>query len=333
MKYSKPISFIASLTFTLGVGVIVAHAQNYTPLAPLPGTFTVDTTTGKNITNMGDYLAGSIKLLIAIGAAVSIFVGIIGGTQYVAAGISPDGKSNAKNQITNAFIGLALVISSYLILDSINPKLVQFDLTLNQVTPAPLGVAAAVVNTGNCPFPPLPPVSADAQIFENGQTVSFTAVNLPPVQDNLTKLQTEVNKFKTALTTAQPGSSIVINSAYRPMSYQRHLWEVSSYWFQGNPVGGEGPLKDNFNSACSALKAQVGAEITHHKIGSMVSNPSICAPHVRGIGVDLKVTGISAGFDINTFLISKGIDLLWQGLSNDPVHYNLQRAPFIPPGC
>ena len=124
---------LLGITFATFAGVIITHAAetSYTPLAPLPGTYTggVDSET----TNLSLYLSGAIKLLIALGAGLSILVAIIGGTQYVAAGISPDAKSGAKERITNAFIGLALVLTSYLILNSINPKLVAFNFMLPEI--------------------------------------------------------------------------------------------------------------------------------------------------------------------------------------------------------
>jgi len=116
-------------------------AQSYTPLAPLPGT--VDANTGQ--TNISMYLSGAIKLLIALGAALAILFAIIGGTQYVAAGISPDAKSGAKERIWGALIGLAIILTSYLLLNSINPKLVQFSFML-----PPVGEVAP----GRCACPP-----------------------------------------------------------------------------------------------------------------------------------------------------------------------------------
>lgn len=132
MKKNFP--FILSLiTVSLGGGVLVAHAQGYTPLAPLPGTtFTEE---AGSATDMVTYLSGAIKLLVAVAGAVAVLMAVIGGTQYVAAGISPDAKSDAKNRITNAFIGLALILTSYLILNSINPNLVAFKFKLKDVTP------------------------------------------------------------------------------------------------------------------------------------------------------------------------------------------------------
>lgn len=121
MKYTPLVT--ASLVVSLATIAITANAQGYVPLAPLPigegGSLSYSYT-------MSSYLSGAIKLIIALGGALAILMAIIGGTQYVAAGISPDAKSSAKARITNAFIGLALILSSYLILNSINPKLVTF---------------------------------------------------------------------------------------------------------------------------------------------------------------------------------------------------------------
>jgi len=126
-----------------------AFAQSYTPLAPLPGTYTGDV--GSETTNLSLYLSGAIKLIIALGAGLSILVAIIGGTQYVAAGISPDAKSGAKERILNAFIGLALVLTSYLILKSINPSLVSFNFMLPPVGTSPMVPTTAT--TGQVAWP------------------------------------------------------------------------------------------------------------------------------------------------------------------------------------
>ena len=126
MKKILPI--VSGFFVTLFVGFIVVHAQDYTPLAPLPGTFTG--AAGQETTTLSTYLAGVIKLSIALGAGFAILMAIIGGTQYVASGISPSAKNDAKDRILNAFIGLALVLTSYLILNSINPDLVNFKLEL-----------------------------------------------------------------------------------------------------------------------------------------------------------------------------------------------------------
>ncbi len=161
MKYFIPI--LVGFTITLGGGALVASAQGYTPLAPLPigpGGTTPATY------EMGTYLAGMVRFIIALAGVLAIIMAIIGGTQYVAAGIAPSQKDDAKKRIENAFIGLTLVLVSWLILNSINPKLVKFDLFLPPIKAA--AVAPGVV------MPPTPtgaPWNNDQS--ERGQLASY----------------------------------------------------------------------------------------------------------------------------------------------------------------
>lgn len=126
MKYLP--SILSALLITFGMGVFIAHAEGYAPLAPLPGTFTGSS--GQETTNLSTYLSGVIKLLIALGVGLSVLFAVIGGTQYVAASINPAAKAGALERIQNSIVGLILVLSSYLLLSIINPKLVAFELTL-----------------------------------------------------------------------------------------------------------------------------------------------------------------------------------------------------------
>lgn len=129
MKYFSKI--IVFLLISLGVGIFVANAQGYTPLAPLPGTFTG--AEGSETTNIETYLPGMIKLLIALGGALAVLFAIIGGVQYVAASINPSAKTDAIEKVQHALLGLAIILSSYLLLNSINPNLVRFDFKLPPV--------------------------------------------------------------------------------------------------------------------------------------------------------------------------------------------------------
>lgn len=122
-------------------------AQSYIPLAPLPG---IDYgKAGENPTAaFAGYLSSLVTFAIAIAGALAVIMIIIGGTQYVASGITPDAKGDAKDRITNAFIGLALTLTSYLILNSINPDLLKFNLVLDPVALTEKQVAVEVVEEG-----------------------------------------------------------------------------------------------------------------------------------------------------------------------------------------
>lgn len=136
-------TILSTIAFMFMSFVVVAHAQDYTPLAPLPGTYSGS---GDNpTTNFGLYLSGMITLIIAVAGALAVLMIVVGGTQYVASGITPSAKDAAKEKIQNALIGLGLTLASYLILNSINPKLLEFNLLLAPIelaTKAPLDVVS-----------------------------------------------------------------------------------------------------------------------------------------------------------------------------------------------
>lgn len=212
MKYSAPI--LAGLVLALGGGVLFANAEisaTYTPLAPLPLGEGGNTPATYTLTN---YLTGAIKLLVAVAGALAIIVLIIGGTQYVAAGINPSAKGDAKERIWNALIGLALVLTSYLILNSIDPRLVQFNLTLPRVGAVPTTPGAITAS------PTTAPTSGAWASDENERAQLATkgiSVKTPPCttigQSRCTSVtglgQSAINGLG-ALKSSCPGCSIVV---------------------------------------------------------------------------------------------------------------------------
>lgn len=107
-----------------------AHAQStYTLLEPLPTiTETGASVMGKEI-NLNDYINYAINLLIAISAAAAVFMIVWGGLLYMTTD-SWNGKSEGKEKVTNAIIGLLMVLSTYIILKTVNPALVAIPATL-----------------------------------------------------------------------------------------------------------------------------------------------------------------------------------------------------------
>lgn len=123
-------AFAAETTPTPTPTVNVLEGVSYTPLVTLPlgeeGAILSSWT-------LSTYLSGMLRLIIALGGAVAVFMAIIGGVQYVASGITPSAKNDAKDRITNAFIGLAIILTSYLLLNTISPDLVNFKLALPMI--------------------------------------------------------------------------------------------------------------------------------------------------------------------------------------------------------
>ncbi len=110
---------------------------DYTPLAPLPGT------TNGATTNLQTYLPGAFNLAVAVGAGLAFVYITIGGVMY-ATSDAISGKSQGKEYIQNALWGLLLVIGAWVILYTINPRLLEFNFT---VSSPPLGVTAPTVGT------------------------------------------------------------------------------------------------------------------------------------------------------------------------------------------
>ena len=137
-------SIILGIIIAVFAGAMVAHAQ-YVPLAPLP---IGDGGAVSSSYTINSYLSGMLKLIIALGGALSILMAIVGGTQYVASGVSPDAKNGARERIQNALTGLALILTSYLILNSINPQLVKFNFMLPPVGVAPEQIVSPEIGPG-----------------------------------------------------------------------------------------------------------------------------------------------------------------------------------------
>ena len=99
----------------------------YTFLEPLPGLGpTIDTTTG-----IGDYVNKIITLIILIAGALAVIMITVAGIKWMLEESVFD-KGEAKKMIGNALFGLVLTLASYMILNTINPNLVEINLAIKQ---------------------------------------------------------------------------------------------------------------------------------------------------------------------------------------------------------
>jgi hypothetical protein len=98
--------------------------DGYCPITALP---VITNDAGK--VNINTFIPGVVKLAIGIAGALAVLRIIMGGITYMTSDAF-DKKSDAKDTIRNALIGLLLAMSAYIILYTINPKLVQFDFSI-----------------------------------------------------------------------------------------------------------------------------------------------------------------------------------------------------------
>ena len=106
---------------------------NYVPLVDLPGTATSD---AKGATvELATYLPGIFRLSIGIAGVLAVIMIVYGGVEYLSTD-AISGKSEGKERIQNALVGLLLAIGSFVILNTINPATVEFNLNLQRPAPA-----------------------------------------------------------------------------------------------------------------------------------------------------------------------------------------------------
>lgn len=117
---------------TLLLPTVVALAQetdlSYTVLAPLPGVGEGD---GK--TTLETYIPAIFKLAIGLSAVAAVLMIVLGGFQYISSDALMK-KSEGRERIKNAVFGLVLVISAWLILNTINPNLLNINLNIESIS-------------------------------------------------------------------------------------------------------------------------------------------------------------------------------------------------------
>ena len=137
-----PINVLPSGTTNLmpvGNAAPASPSTGYTTLSPLPciSSATVNCGSGGNgsLMNQVDingYVQKMFNLFIAITGVAAVFMLVLGGFEYMTTDAF-SGKENARARLSNAVKGLLLVLCSFLILRTINPKLV--DIPINLVPP------------------------------------------------------------------------------------------------------------------------------------------------------------------------------------------------------
>ncbi|HTH93565.1 MAG TPA: M15 family metallopeptidase [Candidatus Paceibacterota bacterium] len=186
------------------------NTSSYTLLTPLPGLTSVPsaadcaaeqaaaTAKGQNppLCSVNDLLNYALKLLIGICGVVLVLRLMFEGYQYMVTDV-PFLKASSKAGFFTALTGLLLALSSYVILNTINPKLVDETVNIQQLA---IGVTALDVDSVPQTQNASAPTGGAAGACTSGivsvkiQKSSFLACstyNGIPIASNLTKLLTD----------------------------------------------------------------------------------------------------------------------------------------------
>jgi len=127
INIKKHIVALAVLLFAFFAFYVAAlDAFAYVPLEP-------SIVSGSKNVSPDDYIKNIYQIGIGIAGALAVLMIVIGGIKYIGSAANPSLKGDAKSQIWAAIGGLILALMSYIILNTINPKLVDFDLGLKKV--------------------------------------------------------------------------------------------------------------------------------------------------------------------------------------------------------
>ncbi|MDO8728879.1 MAG: pilin [bacterium] len=149
----RKVFLLLTIYCLLSISTPALAQTDYTLLAPIPLNVEGGCTGNANETcktTPSPYIRGVFMLIIGLASGLAVVMIILGGIQYMSTDAF-EGKNEAKNTIQNAIWGLLLAIGAWLILFTINPKLVEFDLSIpiQKTTTATTG--GTPVPSAGCP--------------------------------------------------------------------------------------------------------------------------------------------------------------------------------------
>lgn len=104
-----------------------ANTSDYRLLAPIPINGGTSEVTSLSADNFAGYIQGIINLIIGLSTVLAVLWFMFGGFTYMTQE-AVDSKGEGKQMMTNAIYGLLLLLSSWLILSTINPQLLNLDI-------------------------------------------------------------------------------------------------------------------------------------------------------------------------------------------------------------
>ncbi len=130
-KYRGVIIVSVLICLFVSVSVFATETNEYKLLVGLPE-MAADTAPG-----LGGYLQNMFRIGIGVAGVLAVLMITIGGDEYMTAE-AISGKSTAKSRINNAIFGLVLALSSFLLLNEIDPNLTTSSLKLENVEAPPV---------------------------------------------------------------------------------------------------------------------------------------------------------------------------------------------------
>ncbi|MDP2788705.1 MAG: D-alanyl-D-alanine carboxypeptidase family protein [bacterium] len=270
--------------------------STYTYLAPLPGAngaleSSIDVA---NENALGKYLNTIIRLVIGLAAVLAVLMIIMGGMEYIMSEIAHT-KQHGKDRITNAVLGLLIALGSWILLNTINPKLLDTNLK----------IAGTVIE-----FADEREVIPKADMFEPLAPVVTGAINL--CGEGVSRINTSGGNFVVCNRIAN-GVRTMINSA----------------WSSGYKISGWG-----WRTMSQQIRLRINhcggnKDFNIYKKPSKECTPPTAPPgasrHESGLAIDLTCDGVSIQARDNKCFLWLKTNAGRYGLSNlasEPWHWS-----------
>ncbi len=130
--------FVIAAPFLLSADTATAQStqqSEFQTLAKIPGT-------GEGVSSIGEFINILFRIAIGIGSVIGVLMIVIGGFEYLSSDIFQK-KATGRERIKNALLGIGLLLSSFLILNTINEDLTDLSFTPLQATSKAVGVNSA----------------------------------------------------------------------------------------------------------------------------------------------------------------------------------------------
>jgi len=132
MRFLITIIFTLAILFSFSVSLVSADSVTCDPTSSevcLLQPDIIKKSEGAKEASLGNYLSLLFKTLIVLAGGIAVLIIVVSGLQYILSEV-PGIKSSSKGRITEALVGLVLALSAWLILNTINPDLINFKLVL-----------------------------------------------------------------------------------------------------------------------------------------------------------------------------------------------------------
>jgi hypothetical protein len=118
--------FLTEVLFLAFLATTASADFGFTPLAPIP------TLSQGTAINLAVYMKALFTALVGLAIVFSVFQLVIGGVQYITADVISS-KESGRKRITSALVGLLLILSSWIILNTVNPTLLNAGITIHPI--------------------------------------------------------------------------------------------------------------------------------------------------------------------------------------------------------